>query len=1100
VIHGIPPTTTPQGTTAPEGAPPETLPEARAPIAPAESILSGLPARRIPSADHTARRDCAVGPSVKTRAGKATGLHGYAVAAREIASGVARAELSRPCLLSRAASAAKSLIGIANDVDWMRSAMRGLRADAAGAGVDHAAPAPTDALRALRESTPIAAFWTRPEIAAGASWGPHKDEVIAELERIGLEQSPRLALAISFACLAAEKAQGGDAVHLGGGVFRALAEPTLIRQIVANEGVAASSADVQGLPPATLRMARRVLEHCAHSNQFEQMARALGVADAQLPTLKRYLLASEVARQEPPPTGNESAADIDAVVDAMESAQASRGLSLAARVRDTARMELQSAGAARLSPRQMAEAFYWDNGFHNDAPGSELHQFKQHFFEAVEQMGRSPEQAGPIKSAHLYGLAGANRHLLADEANKLMSLVGTPQMDALVDDIQVKLTQALEVERATVHDPAGPPSANVARMLAIQLALREWSPALRDRLSLEDIVHGRAYGESAGGSDPATLAALCDRFVSGGPLTPAQAPTATDLSAARPTVDSSALRVRVQAELTELRLGFDSLAKLAELLGVELTPQAQAFVSKVQGTINGESPHPAGLIEPSEEVAQMMAKFLAHVQFGNHVKWSHLDAMGATTRGYGGNFAPGLRKFKPKNINLTRTPLLIRADFGTERSVEHVIRAGAATHGGELFMGRDLKHRHTAGAGAQIGHTDFGRMRTLGRIAGGLDGNYTRNDSSYHGAMFRVNRRIVSETQDQDRPEFVQSDADTRTTMSQLAKLLFSKAPNAKTDEQREQLLEEAITYFGHHGLSMSLIDQRSAANRSEFAVGGGVSIRTPGVGGARLGLAGAATYDKTWNSGLAEKDSTGSYQINNVRVGWSAREKLAGDLGIGLVAGPVGGPLLPLASTSAMFADTGGSVRVRMPTLNGNIVAEKSFSDTETADPRFFRDIVLSDKQKWIDLFAYAHRDQDPQAAQAEGEARVDEFLHKIETLRNSNHQYYARERMHPDVAQRLDELAAIESLVPAEMASFRAELSAKRAALASDDRAWGAASLIAFERVVQQDGQSVAPLMARASRVSAVEGEREFIFDTPGWANLRQRERDHPPRWMDE
>jgi hypothetical protein len=38
------------------------------------------------------------------------------------------------------------------------------------------------------------------------------------------------------------------------------------------------------------------------------------------------------------------------------------------------------------------------------------------------------------------------------------------------------------------------------------------------------------------------------------------------------------------------------------------------------------------------------------------------------------------------------------------------------------------------------------------------------------------------------------------------------------------------------------------------------------------------------------------------------------------------------------------------------------------------------------------------------------------------------------------------------------------------------------------------------KASHVAAVEGEREIIFDTIGWPNLRQRERENLPTHLDE
>jgi hypothetical protein len=84
--------------------------------------------------------------------------------------------------------------------------------------------------------------------------------------------------------------------------------------------------------------------------------------------------------------------------------------------------------------------------------------------------------------------------------------------------------------------------------------------------------------------------------------------------------------------------------------------------------------------------------------------------------------------------------------------------------------------------------------------------------------------------------------------------------------------------------------------------------------------------------------------------------------------------------------------------------------------------------------------------------------------------------------------------------MASFRAELAGVQQRLASDDRSWGAASLIAYQKNVQQDGLAGSLGGFKGANVAAVEGEREIIFDTIGWPNLRQRERDNAPQHLDE
>ena len=244
--------------------------------------------------------------------------------------------------------------------------------------------------------------------------------------------------------------------------------------------------------------------------------------------------------------------------------------------------------------------------------------------------------------------------------------------------------------------------------------------------------------------------------------------------------------------------------------------------------------------------------------------------------------------------------------------------------------------------------------------------------------MFRVDRQVTSDVEDAHEPKFTQSDAQVRATMSEMAKFLLAEAPQAHDTAAREHLLEELINRFGSQGLSMTLMKQESSAHRSDISLGGGASATTDTKSGGRFGLSVTGAMEKGWSTQVKEKDSTGSYRINNVRSGWFERNKASVDLTANANVKTVGLPSTPLVSAGASFGESGGSVRVRTPTREGNFVPEKTFSDTETPDKNFFKEIV-------------------------------------------------------------------------------------------------------------------------RGSHIAAVEGEREFIFDTIGWANLRQRERENPPTFLD-
>jgi hypothetical protein len=1059
-----------------------------APVMP--EILGGLPKRNIPRTDLTNRQDYATIVTNHARAGEITGLRQFAVVATELAApqGVAPATSAAPGYVGRAMAAMKRLVGMPSNVDWMKSTIRGLRTEASVTNAIGNEPAPTNTLGALKEANPVQAFWARPDVAAHARFGPHKETILAHLDGLSQTHSPRLALGLSFALLSAKNDRANGSAPLDENLLQTLNDPKLIERLVAPQTGSPSAAD------ATLKLARGVLEQLTRSNHFDRLVMALspqGVQENQLPALKRYLEADQFARNSPKPA---AAGREDVDLEALEEGRRPTGGSLAERVRDSARAQLESNGAVQASPRQVMEQFFWDNNFKEDGPKSALSEVKQHFFDTIEQLGKAPSARGPLNSAYQYGLMGAERHLLADEANKVVALVASPALDGLVTQVQDKLLQALSAERDHQAGQLTPLSDNSARALAVVVALQAWAPANKSQLSIEDIVHGRAHEAPVESVDHGRIVDLLRQHASGATLNPA-AHEGAGFSPLFAHFGADETQARVQAELKNVRLGFDGLMNLAKQLGVEPDEGARELAGKIQGTINGDSLRPRE--KTPEAVGEMLGEFLGNVQFGNHIKLSNIAMGGISTRGAGPNISKHLEL---TNIEEDRAPMVPRGDLRLERSVEHVLRAGAATHGGELFLGTDIKKRGSLGGGFLAGYTALGKEETVGRLAGALDLTpYGYDKSDYEGAMFRVDRQVTSDVGDPHEPKFTQSDAQVRATMSEMAKFLLAEAPQAHDTAAREHLLEELINRFGSQGLSMTLMKQASSAHRSDISLGGGVSATTDTTSGGRFGLSVTGAMEKGWSTQVKEKDSTGSYRINNVRSGWFERNKASLDLTANAFVKTVGLPSTPLVSAGASFGESGGSVRVRTPTREGNIVPEKTFSDTETPDKNLFKEIVLNDAQKWIDLFAFPHRDLPPEEAQQKGKASVDAFFHKIENLREENHVYYARERMHPDVAERIDELASVASLVPPEMASFRAEVNAKRSEHASDDRSWGAASLIAFERAVKQDGAAVSVVGVRGSNIAAVEGEREFIFDTIGWANLRQRERENPPTFLD-
>jgi hypothetical protein len=1022
----------------------------------------------------TQQRTGALIPVTRLRTQEPTTLGALAAVLSRNTQPIAAVERS----LGRGIDAVASTIipGYSTTPVWAQEKIRGVRAEACSSGAATSAE-PTAVLNTLRQANPISAFWANPAIASTPVFGAHQAEFLHRLDMTSQQHGPHLALAVSSACLAATHNQPGLQGQLTAQLFATLADDSLIAKFTAE--------NVHDDP--ALGLARAVLEQCAQSNQFNNLVRVLcpNIAYEKLPILKRLLQADMVARDIQAGVAPAS----DEQVNAMEEGQ----LSLAVRVRNNARQQLTQHQPQALERNQVVDNFYWDNGFREEGPGTELQKAKQHFHQAVEQLGKAPGTLGPLTAAYRHGAAGADRQLLEqNEIAKLQQVVTSPDFDDAVTAVKDVLVNVLQAERGRQAEGQAPVG-NVVRAMANLIALQDWSPAQKDDLSTMALLHGRTdRGENA--DIQAQLSAMCARYLSGAEIGEDQPLQAHDdaeqlvgqLTQAQQT-QHAAMMERVNAELGNVHLGFRQLETLAEQCAVP-----HPLFKEAVATIDAESATPRERTPAA--VGEMMAGFLEQVYFGNHVKLSQVVNGGANTRGFAVN-DPAYRGV------LATTPLIVRAELTAERQVEHVVRAGGATHGGELFLGKDTKHRGTEGGGFTSGH-EWGTGLLKGRLVGGADVNpVTHTGSSYEGVMFRVERAVREEVMGGDNPRFVQSDADVRKTMSELAQELFTRAPDAQDNTTRDALLEDLIVRFGHRELSMSLIKQETSANHSEVtasvSVSGSAGIRA--IGG-RLAAGASAAYEKTWNTQTSEKDSTGSYRINNVRTGFSGRIKATSDVTVNITGRATGAPATALAKGAMTFGEGGANVRVRTTIKDGSIVPEKTFSDTESPDPAVFKQLVLANRQKWVDLFAYEHQHLGSEQAQALGNEKVNEFFAKIEGIREGHHVYYARERMHPDVAQRIDELASITSMLPDDMSSVREELVREQHRLAADDRSWNPASLIAYEKIIKQDGAGASLVGLGAGRGAAVEGEREIIFDTPGWLQLRKRERENPPQHLDE
>lgn len=1001
---------------------------------------------------------------VREASGGVTPLKAWAAAAAAGAQAVALPAAASTGLGGRVAQAWRSAVGGSEPVAWLQQRLQSLRAEALDGHPPAEGARPATLLPPLQRgglADPVARFWRQPEVAAGAHLGPQHAPLAAELDRIGHAHGVHVGLGLSFALLSAVRG-GGPAASPA--ALRAFQGPDPVPRVLAT--AAAGGADAQ----ATIGL--EVLRKAARSNQFPALARAMAPAlrDEQLAPLRRFLEADAALVAEAWPA------------DGM-TARSDSALSMAERVREAARRQLET-GMPLDGRQQKVDAFLWDNRFRDDGPGSPLAAAKQHFGAVVSSLAAEPRTGGLLSAAYAFGLSGADRHLLSDEAARLGRLRDSESLDRLVGSLRDVLRARLAADGLATGDAWA--ADRTAISLARLLALDDWSPERKGTLSPQELVRGRAHARDDAALR-ARVAGFCERLELGG-----------DEEAgfhAAPGADPARLHARVHGELSLARMGFEDLFRLAAALQVPLDAEAQRLAEDAATVIHGHTRKP-GERTPAA-VGEMLGGFLDEVQFGNHARLSHLSSATLSARGAGLNttaFGEGgaLADLGPRQAGLAVVPAV---NFAFERAREQVLRAGAATHGVEIFLGHSDEAVNAEGVGIAAAYPND-RSLPL-RASVGVDTLYNGlRTTCQQGVMFRIDRRIVEDRDDgQGGRAFAQNDADVRRTAGSFARMLLDGAPAARSEAQREALLESLIERFHDQGLSMSLLDQRTRTHRTEVNAGLGLSAAMgPSHAGARVGGSVGLGLQYAPATELTQRDTTGSYQVTVERRGWYARTRVSGGASANVYLGPAGLPPVPVVRGSDVRDERGGAVRVRIPTREGCIVPEKTFSDIDTASPALLKDIVRSRRDEWTALFAYPHR-HEPDGGRARGEQALEEFFYTIDAVRAGNQRYYTRERLHPDVGQRLDELASLATLAPPALSAVRDELAHQRRELLADARSWAPASLIAYERHAVEQG-AAGGLGVQGRHVMAAEGEREFVFHTPGWAMLRARERDGTAR----
>lgn len=445
-----------------------------------------------------------------------------------------------------------------------------------------------------------------------------------------------------------------------------------------------------------------------------------------------------------------------------------------------------------------------------------------------------------------------------------------------------------------------------------------------------------------------------------------------------------------------------------------------------------------------------------------------------------------------------------------------LIRLGAATHGGEIFIGNEGIARTGIAVGGPVSWLTTGPVVMTASASGGVQYENTGNK----GLMFRIAR--VGSVPDQDDPlttqRFQNNDATVRTLLATLADRILTAGVSemegvsgagghgaefaAQAPSALDRVVDSMVARDDSHLLSLQWTERPTTRWSRTGTLGLYTGARIPtGTQSTRMGLGVSAelrTAYRTTSGGQIEPTTT-RFSVNAARSGagsingWSA----AVPLSLQDADRQASGILADVGRIDEDRADGAVTVKVRAPREHGRIVAEKTFLDIETGNLDRFEKLVRAEADSWRGTFDF--RAQQPEVAGAGGPGAVQDelaaFFASAKATRNGDHVYYLRKRLHPLVAGRLDELSTLASTV--QEPAVRASIVAESDRIVADPRVWEFASLIVYQkqgRTNKEPPGRAVPIMNTAllssTRFRFVESEREIEFTTGGWTPLHRQE----------
>jgi hypothetical protein len=874
------------------------------------------------------------------------------------------------------------------------------------------------------------------------------------------------------------------------------------------------------------KAALAILEKCAQlpPAQFAYFAAKLGFAEDTITPLRRYLQARSHIRTESDASPTKKTLAVRVFEQARKELMQYMELNFNPEL--DILMEVDADDNSVIIPRFNFDSKFWDEDYRSD---DEIDEIRQLFYKWMDD---EHHDRGLAQNISEFGLSGADRQLLSTEIKAVLDLRENPILQDAVGVIEHDLHLGLNLSRSENSDVVvghrkalnrDPLHLKSAQMLVDFILLQTWKTSHLQRFDFIEMVHGKALCEDVDieqGSDFESVARpVFDQYRQ---CHGASVPEAT----------YQAFEDKVKKKLSQSKIGLSGIYDLFNKYGVEATHEQKVFFKKVHDLIDGKSSVSAGNDGHIGAVGKIISKMLGQVYFGNFItmleKFTH-------------GFSPNRIGI---NINISKNRALnIQGGIKNENTKAPVYRSGALNHGVEPVMIAKQGEKLRGGTlGCDYGYVtnnlpvfDFLKFRFLSGAAVGITCRKTVTD----GVMLRAGRRVVLEQDHPVNPVFDQNDEQIRLHSAQVQEILSEGAEGATDDAHKERTFVALIEYCQKYELSISKTHQESTVWNCKFSlrVTGSLQGTTTNSEGVQNGVRGhfSKSLDiEKESQAFSQIETRGSHRVNQVRCGEATRFASTALCGLNTFVGstfiqyshPVTERLMALITK---FKETDWSQQCRLVFDQGMPVPEKSFFDTSTHNYNEFKKILYGNGKKayneicekfynkWMSesrlsvqpgfvfnlvegpplkLICTQGGVADAEAAERHTNKQLDDSVADMKMAWKQNHNAYVRARMHPDAADfsiRTDLLLKV--INPTILPEFLNEVRSLRNCLLDHAPVFLSTSIVGDESIKNEHSSPELNVFGFVYKWALESiGQREHIFTSPGWAWLRQWERENP------